>query len=997
MKMSLRLLILLFCGSVTVLATAQNRDTVLIDFGTVASPAPYNNITSARAQDPFALANTDGNQTGYEFVMTDIFNGVNTGGSQTPAAAVGLAGTATGDSFFGNVGVFGGVSEPTGAFEIRKLNPALTYTFTVFASRTGATDIREAKYVLRGMTVDSANLNATDNADRVVTLSLKPTADSTITLTASPGPNNDNSTKFYFIGALRMSYDEQEVPVVVTTPADTFLVDFGTVLSPLPWNNVTDARKDSTYALMDEEGRMTAVKLTLVDSFNNVNTNGTQMPAPALGLPNTATGDSFFGNTTPFGGQVQPTGGVELSGLNPDLTYSVRLFGSRAATDNREAKYLVTGATKDSTFVDGASNTDRIGEVSLKPTSSGTIRVIASAGPNNSNGSKFYYLGAMTVSTDPTQSGLDSVLVDFGSTASLTPAPANNITNPADGRVDELTNARGFATGYGIAVVDSFNNINTTGSINPNPSIGIPASATGDSFFGNTTPFGGRVEPTGAVELTGLDPAIEYTVAMLATRVATNNREVRFDFSGARVDSAFVNAASNDDEVGSARMRPDAQGRIRVTVSAGANNETDQKFYYLNALLLTYPQQAPAGAREITLLDPNGGEELQVGKTFDIKWDSRNVKRVALAYSADSGATYVPIDTVDALSGRYAWTIPDAATMRGLVRISEGSIADTSNAVFTITTDTTTCTIVIVGSSSAQGVGANPIDSSWANRFAQDIAGDNTKYRVVNIARGGYTTFHMLPNGSTRGNGVGIAVDTMRNITAALKEKPFAIIIAMPSNDASRFFSVGTQLRNFAIVDSVGRANGARMYISTTQPRNFNNEAQRQNLIEVRDSIFAQYGDFAIDFFNPIGQPNGFQIDSLGSGDGIHLNNQGHRRLFEQVRAKRIDTMSCDLLVSSIRELAEKAGRYGLRVYPNPMQGERVYLDLGSFISEAGEVEVTWLDVLGRTVGVQRRYMARAEEVLTLDRPAAVAGRGFLYCKVLRLADGRSVAVPVME
>ncbi len=990
----LRILILLFLGSVSVLAKAQNRDTVLLDFGTVASPAPYNNLTDARSVVPVALANTNNAATGYSLIITDVFNGVNTGGTTAPAAGINLASTATGDSFFGNTGAFNGATEPTGAFELRGLNPALTYDFTVFASRTGATDVREAKYVLRGMTSDSANLNGSNNTDRVVSLSLKPAADSTISVTVSPGPNNDNASKFYYLGAIRVTYDKQGVPVAVTTPADTFLIDFGTVLSPRPWNNVTDATKDTTITLIDEEGRPTAVTLRLVDAFNGVNTNGTQTPAPALGLPGTATGDSFFGNTTTFGGKVEPTGGVELAGLDPNLVYSLRLFGSRAATDNREARYAVTGATTDSTFVDGASNTDQIGEVSLRPTSAGTIRVIASAGARNTNGSKFYYLGAMTVSTDPTQAGLDSVLVDFGATASQAPAPWNNITNPSNGAIADLISARGFATGYGIAVVDSFNNVNTSGTSNVDPALGIHPAAAGDSFFGNTTVFGGQVQPTGAVELTGLDTAIAYSVSMFASRTATDNREVRFVFEGATVDSAFLDAASNRDQVATARLKPDARGRLLVTASAGPKNETSQKFYYLGALVLTYPQQTPTGSRELTLLDPNGGEVLQVGKTFDIEWESRNVRRVAMAYSVDSGATYTPIDTADALVRRYTWTIPAAASTRALVRISEGAVADTSDAVFTITSDTTTCTIVVIGSSTAAGTGSSTPDSSWVGRFRESIASDNTKYRVVNLARGGYNTFNLLPTGSTLGQNVGVAPDTARNITAALREKPYLIIVNLPSNDAARFFTVQAQLRNFGVIDSVGRAGGARVFITTTQPRNFANAAQIDNQRAVRDSIFARYGERAIDFWTPLAAPSGFIVDTLDSGDGIHVNDKGHRLLFKQVRTKQLDTLSC-ALISSVRESVQRAERYGVKLYPNPLQGERVYLDLGTFAG-SGEVEVTWLDVLGRGLSAKRTFRAQAGGVIALERPAGVNGRQVLYCRINEVSSGRAVVVPVV-
>ena len=71
-------------------------------------------------------------------------------------------------------------------------------------------------------------------------------------------------------------------------------------------------------------------------------------------------------------------------------------------SDNRETKYEAIGANSDFGLLDTANNTDNVVSVlGISPTAGGTIQVQVSAGPNNSNGTEFYYLGALEMSYVP--------------------------------------------------------------------------------------------------------------------------------------------------------------------------------------------------------------------------------------------------------------------------------------------------------------------------------------------------------------------------------------------------------------------------------------------------------------------------------------------------------------------------------------------------------------------------------------------------------------------
>ncbi|HEX9744981.1 MAG TPA: SBBP repeat-containing protein [bacterium] len=92
----------------------------------------------------------------------------------------------------------------------------------------------------------------------------------------------------------------------------------------------------------------------------------------------------------------------------------------------------------------------------------------------------------------------------------------------------------------------------------------------------------------------------------------------------------------------------------------------------------------------ISVIDPNGGENLQTGGNFEIKWTSENVAgNVNIEYSKDNFESDVnEIVASTENDGSYIWTsIPDDPTTSGRVRISaesSPSIFDISDADFTI-------------------------------------------------------------------------------------------------------------------------------------------------------------------------------------------------------------------------------------------------------------------------------------------------------------------------
>ncbi|MBK9335796.1 MAG: SGNH/GDSL hydrolase family protein [Lewinellaceae bacterium] len=194
--------------------------------------------------------------------------------------------------------------------------------------------------------------------------------------------------------------------------------------------------------------------------------------------------------------------------------------------------------------------------------------------------------------------------------------------------------------------------------------------------------------------------------------------------------------------------------------------------------------------------------------------------------------------------------------------------------------------IVVIGSSTAAGVGARPLDSAWVNRYQAHLKTLHPACQVVNLGKSGYQTFHLLPTGH-KPLPFYPAPDTLRNITKALSLRPDAVIINLPSNDAAAGYDAQVQLDNFEIIAFAAWAADVPLWITTVQPRNFDT-TKIQTQFQVLQAMAKRYGDQVINFWEGLAGPDGTVNSRYNSGDGIHLNNAGHALLFERMAAKNI-------------------------------------------------------------------------------------------------------------
>lgn len=201
--------------------------------------------------------------------------------------------------------------------------------------------------------------------------------------------------------------------------------------------------------------------------------------------------------------------------------------------------------------------------------------------------------------------------------------------------------------------------------------------------------------------------------------------------------------------------------------------------------------------------------------------------------------------------------------------------------------------IVIVGSSTAYGTGASPIDSSWARKFARYVTMQNPLSSVVNLATGGYNSYHVMPSGTTPPANRPFPVDTARNITKALSLNPKAIIINLPSNDIAFGIPVAEVKANFEILFAKADSAKVPVWFTTTQPRNGLSPSEKAAQVELKNWILQRFGNKAIDFYTDIATPTDSIALLYNAGDGVHVNNAGHHVFFRKVVEEKIWDSIC--------------------------------------------------------------------------------------------------------
>jgi len=188
-------------------------------------------------------------------------------------------------------------------------------------------------------------------------------------------------------------------------------------------------------------------------------------------------------------------------------------------------------------------------------------------------------------------------------------------------------------------------------------------------------------------------------------------------------------------------------------------------------------------------------------------------------------------------------------------------------------------------------MGASVPDSAWVKRVTHYYNSFGLTIIEHDLAVGGRNCYQGMPSSYTPP--AGRDYPQAGNVTEALSpaNNPDVVIVSYPTNNYN-FYSISEIMFCLQTMKDSVNALGRTCYVTSSQPRqdgSFPDFASRRILKVIRDSIMNRFGTYAIDFFTDVATPDSFKIrPEYSYGDNIHLNDAGHRVLFQKVLAKNI-------------------------------------------------------------------------------------------------------------
>ncbi len=394
--------------------------------------------------------------------------------------------------------------------------------------------------------------------------------------------------------------------------------------------------------------------------------------------------------------------------------------------------------------------------------------------------------------------------------------------------------------------------------------------------------------------ISGLDNSKLYDFEAYASRTGGNQTKYTVGNSSITIttDRNYANKALFTN------LTPVA-GKITITL------DRITTYTYINGFKLTEitsgsssnaaPVSVPGGNQFITLpasqVTLNGSASNDPdGSITAFNWQKLSGPSATISNPAQASTTVTGMTTAGVYVFQLTVTDNQGATASNTVevtvspQVSPLTVADSLNCGRVVK-------IVVLGSSTASGTGATPVDSSWVNKLRKYIISKNAQSTVVNLGLSGMTTYQILcPTGFVPPAGRP-SPSINNNITYALSLNPDIIIINLPSNDAANDYTLQEQQDNYERTMALADARNIPVWVSTTQPRNGLTTAQVANLTAMRDWTNQRFGAKAIDFWTTLASATG-TINSLYNYDGIHLNNSGHHILYTRTVAERmLDTI----------------------------------------------------------------------------------------------------------
>jgi len=195
---------------------------------------------------------------------------------------------------------------------------------------------------------------------------------------------------------------------------------------------------------------------------------------------------------------------------------------------------------------------------------------------------------------------------------------------------------------------------------------------------------------------------------------------------------------------------------------------------------------------------------------------------------------------------------------------------------------------LVMGSSSAMGNGAG-VGRGWAWLLQAHM--HESGVSLINLAKSGTTTY------------AGVSADLPPlvvgrppsdreiNIDTALSLAPSLLIVSYPSNDTANGYGVDETVGNILAIRKAAIKRQVPVMVLSSQPRRLSADLLAK-LTRIDEQLRAALGPCFVDVYGLLAGPDGLMLKDIDSGDGIHPNNTGHARIYDQVR-RLLDSQQC--------------------------------------------------------------------------------------------------------
>lgn len=186
---------------------------------------------------------------------------------------------------------------------------------------------------------------------------------------------------------------------------------------------------------------------------------------------------------------------------------------------------------------------------------------------------------------------------------------------------------------------------------------------------------------------------------------------------------------------------------------------------------------------------------------------------------------------------------------------------------------------VVMGSSSAFGAGASVYSKSWAGLLTS--VAEEYGAEVINIARGGYTTYHAMSTDCSVNSGRP-QPDPAHNIDLALELGADLVILSFPSNDAASGFPAEETAYNLLYMRARLADKGIPLLVLGAQPRNM--VVSKQRLLTGLDALLKpRFAPCLVELYRFLVDDTGNLATQYNAGDGVHLTDAGHALVFAEL------------------------------------------------------------------------------------------------------------------